>query len=125
MRHVMASRRAHRFVRVDDVRLHFLEWESQGSVVVCLPGITANASSFSGIGDALSEQHRVLAIDIRGRGRSDLTSDGYDVAQHALDVAGILSALGIRQVNVVGWSLGAKIGLALAASRPGLVDRLA
>jgi pimeloyl-ACP methyl ester carboxylesterase len=114
-------------VLVNGLRLHYLEWSGGGPAVLCLPGITANAHAFAGLAEELSTgspRDRVVAMDLRGRGESDKPPTGYTMADHVADAAGVLAALGITRAIVIGWSLGAKIGLALAAAHPALVERL-
>jgi len=114
----------HRHVDHDGVRLHALEWAGPHRVVLCLHGITANARAFSGLAADLALRHRVVAVDFRGRGESDVPSGGYDVETHVADVAAVLDALCLDRVDLVGWSLGGKVALALAATRAERVRRL-
>lgn len=112
------------YAEVGGLRLHLLEWPGGDPTVLCLPGITANAHAFAGLAEELSPHHRVLAMDLRGRGESDKPVDGYDVGAHATDAAGLLSSLGIARAAIVGWSLGGRVALALAALYPAAVERL-
>jgi pimeloyl-ACP methyl ester carboxylesterase len=57
----------------------------------------------------LSQNHRVVAMDVRGRGQSGKTDDGHNIAQYARDFRHLLDALSLRKVVVVGWSLGGSI----------------
>lgn len=108
---------------VGGVRLHYLEWQGGAPPVLCLHGITANAHAFAGLAEALSPRHRVIAMDLRGRGESDKPGWGYDVGTHVADALGLLDVLHVDRASVVGWSLGAKIALALAAMAPERVER--
>lgn len=112
------------FAEVDGLRLHYLDWPGREPTVLCLPGITANAHAFAGLAEELSPRHRVVAMDLRGRGESDKPASGYDVGTHVADVAGLVDGVGIRRLVVVGWSLGAKVALALTAAHPQRVERL-
>lgn len=64
---------------------------------------------------------RVVTIDLRGHGRSDRTLDGYDVETLATDVAAVLDALDLRDLDLVGWSLGGLTSFRVAAHH---ADRL-
>jgi pimeloyl-ACP methyl ester carboxylesterase len=86
--------------------------------------MTANAYAFAGLAATLVLDHRIVAVDLRGRGGSDKPETGYNVGQHVDDVDRLLRALKLERVAVVGWSLGGKIALALAARRGDAVDRL-
>ncbi len=72
----------------------------------------------------LSERFRVIAIDNRNTGKSDHVRGGYEVAQNADDVAGILAALDVESAIIVGYSMGGMIAQTLARRRPHLVKGL-
>lgn len=57
----------------------------------------------------LSRYHRVVSIDVRGRGESGKTDFGHTIAQYARDVRFFITELGLESVVVVGWSLGGSI----------------
>lgn len=112
------------FVEGPGPRLHYLEWPGDGPPVLCLPGITANAHAFAGVAEELSPRRRVLAMDLRGRGESGKPATGYDVAAHVGDVVRLLGGLGMARATAIGWSLGGRVALALAALHPDVVERL-
>lgn len=97
------------------------EWrpDADGPVVVGIHGITANHRAFRGLAERLSA--RVVALDLRGRGRSRSLPGPYDLDALAADVAAALDALAIARAVVVGHSMGAFVAARLAASRPDLV----
>jgi pimeloyl-ACP methyl ester carboxylesterase len=92
--------------------------------VLCIHGITANAHAFDGIARMLAPQCGVVAPDLRGRGESDAPPEGYGVLVHTRDMLAVLDALMLTRVDVVGWSLGARIAMQLAATSPERVRRL-
>lgn len=61
---------------------------------------------------------QVVAPDLRGLGDSGQTAAGYDAGSLASDLVGVLDALGLEQVHVVGFDLGAAPAFALATDRP-------
>jgi pimeloyl-ACP methyl ester carboxylesterase len=73
---------------------------------------------------ALVPQYRVMAMDLRGRGRSDKPDTGYALDYHMRDINCLLDDLNVDQVVIMGHSLGAFIGLAFAAKYPERTDRL-
>jgi pimeloyl-ACP methyl ester carboxylesterase len=66
----------------------------------------------------------VIAPDLRGRGRSGKPARGYGYAHHVADLVALLDSLGIARAAYVGHSLGALIGVYLAAHYPARVSRL-
>ncbi len=73
----------------------------------------------------LAKTYTVVAPDMRGIGRSQKASIGYDVVSLANDAAAILSHEGFETANVLGHDLGVGVAFQLAMRHPGLVRRLA
>jgi pimeloyl-ACP methyl ester carboxylesterase len=94
--------------------------------VVCLPGLTRTANDFDILAHALahgSRPRRVIAIDYRGRGRSDYDSnpDHYSPAVELADVLTVLAALGAMPAVFVGTSRGGILTMLLAATQPAAI----
>lgn len=87
--------------------------------VLCLPGLTRNSRDFADVAHHLSERHEVLALDLRGRGRSawDPDPSHYQLATYVHDAWSLLDARGVRRVLILGTSLGALMGMVMA-TRP-------
>ena len=95
------------FTTSDGVRLHVIEaGPRQADAVVLVPGWTMPAWIFQAQIAALSRFHRVLALDPRGQGESEIALSGYDHLRRGQDIAELLARLGPRPVVLVGWSLG-------------------
>ncbi len=112
------------FIVAGDLTFHYIQWGEQGPPIVFVHGVTANAYSFQAFADALAEDHRVFAYDLRGRGDSDKPEQGYSVPIHAADLAEIIDELGLERPVVVGQSLGALISLYFAAHYPDKLSKL-
>src|SRR6266480_7513247 len=65
-----------------------------------------------------------ISLDLRGTGETDKTESAYSTELLADDVAAFMRALGIRQAHVSGLSLGAAIGMWVAAKYPDTVSSL-
>lgn len=117
-----ADRIEDRDASVNRVRLHYRETPGAGGPLLCLHGITSNARAWDGLALELAPEYRVLAPDLRGRGDSDKPFDDYGLATHAADAVALLDHLGIARAVVIGHSMGALIGMMLAATYP---DRVA
>jgi pimeloyl-ACP methyl ester carboxylesterase len=114
-----------RFAEVNGIRLHYLEHEGSAPPLVLLPGLTANAHSFDGLMQAgLSRHHRVLALDLRGRGLSDKPETGYAVGDHAADVKALLDATQIERAVICGHSYGGVVAIKMAARYPERVAKV-
>ena len=66
----------------------------------------------------------LILVDLRGHGKSDKPRTGNHIDQMAKDVAGVMDRLEIDHAHVVGSSLGAEVGLSLAANYPQRVTSL-
>ena len=97
----------------------------EGEPVLLLHGWTLNHLAWDRQIRLLAEAgHRVVAMDLRGHGRSDAPLRGYDIERLAADARSVLAQLDLERVGVVGWSLGGMTALRLAATDPGRVGRL-
>ncbi|MHB8450920.1 MAG: alpha/beta fold hydrolase [Mycobacteriales bacterium] len=95
-------------------------------LVVCLPGLSANAITFAPLAEALAAAGReVLALDLRGRGQSPAGPPGsHGWSAHAQDALEAAAALGHDSVDLVGHSMGAYVAMAAVAANPARVRRL-
>lgn len=99
---------------------------SEAPLVILLHGLSAHMHSFDYIVEQLSSQNlQLVAVDLRGRGRSEITPAGtYGMNAHAHDVLEIAALLGADQFDLIGWSMGALIGIAAANIAAQRVRRL-
>lgn len=73
-------------------------------------------NAFTYVAERLASRDRqVVALDLRGRGRSELTPPGsYGLENHARDILDAATMLGADQFDLAGWSLGALISMRVA-----------
>jgi pimeloyl-ACP methyl ester carboxylesterase len=103
--------------------LAYGEWPGPGPAVVLIPGIFASHRAQRDLARRLAPTHRVIAFDLRGRGRSP--RDGpFGLARHAADVWRAIDELGLQRPILCGHSLGAFVVATAAASRPRAVGGL-
>jgi len=110
--------------RGDGVDIQTAMWEGSGKTLLCIHGLTANCRCWDVIAEAMAPLHRVVAMDLRGRGLSESPPSGYSVDQHCRDIVCLMDDLGLETVIPVGHSLGASIALTLEAGHPERVDRM-
>lgn len=92
--------------------------------VVCIPGLTRNSRDFEEVAPWVAAQgRRVLAVDLRGRGRSDRDSDPrrYHPRVYADDMDALLAEIGAQKALFVGTSLGGLVTMTLAVRHPRLI----
>jgi pimeloyl-ACP methyl ester carboxylesterase len=98
----------------------------QGTPILCLPGLAANAACFDFIAERLAGQRRqVIAVDLRGRGRRQVTPAGtYGWPSHARDVLELAARLDFDRVTLVGHSMGAFVAMQVVQMGPDSVERV-
>jgi pimeloyl-ACP methyl ester carboxylesterase len=106
------------------IKIQLTVWEGKGSPVLCIHGLTANSRFWDCLASALSPRHKIIAMDLRGRGLSDKPPTGYSIDHHCKDVLALMDDLGLKRPVLMGHSLGAFISLVFAAQHPEKVDRL-
>lgn len=94
-----------------------------GKPTLLIHGYTDNSRSWSLIAPYLKSR-RLLAIDLRGHGKSDAPACCYAYTDFADDASLFLDAMGVAKVDVIGHSLGSMTGQLLAAQHPEKVDHL-
>lgn len=88
--------------------------------VICIHGLTRNSGDFEDVAPWMAAQgRRVIAVDIRGRGRSERDPDPkrYNPVVYAGDVLKLMDEAGIGRAVFVGTSMGGIITMAIAAKR--------
>jgi pimeloyl-ACP methyl ester carboxylesterase len=73
---------------------------------------------------ALAVDHRVIALDNRGAGQSDVPEGPYTIPGMAADVVGLMDALGVARAHICGASMGGMIAQELALRHPARVRTL-
>ena len=64
------------------------------------------------------DHYRLVLVDLRGYGKSDKPGTGYHIDELAGDVIGVMEHLHLERAHIVGSSLGAEVGLSMAANYP-------
>ena len=124
----MSTEPAGRFITAPDgLRLFVREWGPRTAArlpAVCLPGLARTGADFETLATALADDptapRRAIALDFRGRGRSDYDRNpkNYNVQVELADVLAVLTALGIARAVFVGTSRGGILTMLLATVRP-------
>jgi pimeloyl-ACP methyl ester carboxylesterase len=109
-------------------RVVYYEWGESGNprVVVCVHGVGRNGRDFDVLGEALAATHRVLAIDMPGRGASDWLADpnDYVFTTYLTTLVALIARSGAEAVDWVGTSMGGLLGIVAAAQPKTPIARL-
>jgi pimeloyl-ACP methyl ester carboxylesterase len=119
-------------LELDSGRVHAQRFgPADAPLILAVHGLSANMHAFDVLAPRLiaGRERQLVALDLRGRGASDVTPPGtYGLQAHARDVLQAAERLGAERFDWVGWSLGALIGIQAANIAPerirtlGLID---
>ena len=103
-----------------------VERTGSGPSLVLLHGFTGSAMSWGPIAEMLAARFTVFAVDIVGHGASSKpdTLDRYAIERAARDVGTAVASFGFRRGSWLGYSMGGRLALFIAAAMPGAVERL-
>ncbi|OLU32237.1 alpha/beta fold hydrolase [Pseudomonas sp. PA27(2017)] len=102
----------------------FYEEHGQGTPVLLIHGLGSSALDWELQIPALAAHYRVIALDVRGHGRSDKPRQRYRIADFADDAAALIDHLQLAPVHLVGISMGGMIGFQLGVDHPQLLRSL-
>lgn len=108
------------------LRLHYLEWGTETAPpLILLHHISSQAHTWDQFAQSMSQQYRVLALDMRGHGDSQWAGEGnYTTEHYASDVATLVDQLNLAQAILLGGSTGGRVALVYAAQHPEKVAAL-
>ena len=110
-------------VEVDGLMINY-EVQGEGEPLLLIPYLSADNASYAFQLPAYSERFSCIAVDLPGSGESDKPAGPYSTDGYADQVAAFLGAIGVERAHVAGVSLGATVGIHLAARHPGRVRSL-
>lgn len=98
--------------------------KGQGEPLLLIHGVGLNAEAWGPQLEALSDTHRVIAMDMPGHGQSAPPPASADLSHYVAQAVALLDALGIGAANVAGHSMGGLVAIGLALEHPRRVLRL-
>jgi pimeloyl-ACP methyl ester carboxylesterase len=112
-----------RFVTVDGLRIHYLDWgSSEKPPLILLHGIGRVAHTFDHIAPHFASKYHVMAVDMRGHGDSGWDPKGaYLVEDYVKDIEGLAEQLRLRNIVIWGNSTGGRVAQVFAGLHPDLV----
>ncbi len=108
------------YVEANGLRLHYTRTGGNQPPLLLTHGFSDDGLCWTPVAEQLAADYDVIMLDARGHGRSDGPEEGYGSVEHATDVAGVITALGLTRPVVLGHSMGAATAIALAGLYPEL-----
>jgi pimeloyl-ACP methyl ester carboxylesterase len=105
-------------VQVNGLRLHYTRTGGDKPPVVLAHGFSDDGLCWSPVAEVLQADYDAIMVDARGHGQSEAPEQGYNMADMAGDLRGVIEALGLHRPPVVGHSMGGGTALTLASLYP-------
>jgi pimeloyl-ACP methyl ester carboxylesterase len=116
-------RGASRFIAIDDLTLHYLDFGGHGTPLVFLHATGFHSWIWLPYVHRFVSRYHVMSLDQRGHGKSDKPQTGYRWEVFGADLVGFLDALGLEDALAVGHSKGGTAIAAAAAAGTGRLSR--
>jgi pimeloyl-ACP methyl ester carboxylesterase len=119
-----------RFIEVNGLRLHYLDWGSPAGndskpPFIMLHGISRVAHQFDHLAPYFTAKYHVIALDMRGHGDSAWSPEGaYVVEDYVKDLEAFADKLSLRDLTLLGNSTGGRVVQVYAGLHPDRVSRL-
>lgn len=104
-------------LEIDGLQMHY-EDQGSGPPIVLVHGLGSSTALWKEVDGDLARDFRVIAYDLRGAGRTGAPPGPYTFEQLVGDLLGLIEALDLGPVSLVGHSLGGTVALAHAAEHP-------
>jgi len=108
------------YIQANGLRLHYHRTGGHKPALVLAHGFSDNGLCYTALARELEPAYDVILVDARGHGLSDAPESGYGPLEHADDLAGVITGLGLQHPFVMGHSMGAITTLTLAGRYPQL-----
>jgi pimeloyl-ACP methyl ester carboxylesterase len=113
------------YADVNGLRLYYEMRGNDGTPLVLLHGGLHNTALHAPVAEHLARRRQVISVDLQGHGRTADIDRPLRHEQMADDIAGLLAALGITEVDLLGYSLGGSVALQTAIRHAACVRKLA
>ena len=110
-------------VRANNIIINY-DQQGTGEPLILIPYLAADYACYAFQVAEYAKHFTCISIDLRGTGESDKPEGVYSTELFADDVAALMQAVGIPNAHVSGLSLGAAVGMWLAAKYPEKVKSL-
>jgi pimeloyl-ACP methyl ester carboxylesterase len=110
------------YLTTSDATNLYYEESGEGKPLLFMHGWSLSSQIWSRQQEYFSSRYRCIAFDLRGHGRSKPSGSGYGIDVLAADVTWLFDSMGLSDVTLLGWSLGALVAL---AAYPSVRERLA
>lgn len=113
-----------RCVKIDDIEIAYLKEGKGDKTLLFLHGLSSNADAWSKNIEALKENYTCVAVDLPGHGKSSKPEVVYTPTFFADIVSKFIKKKRLKNVILVGHSMGGQASMKLALQHPEVVKKL-
>lgn len=95
----------------------------EGTPLLILHGLFGSSDNWMTLGNVFAKNYQVVLVDLRNHGQSP-HSEIWDYSSMAEDVSNLADHLKLKNINLIGHSLGGKVAMTLADKSPALINKL-
>ena len=121
---VTGDLRSVRYIDVDATPTNKREDGVVVTPLVLFLGTGQTVDSFAQHVHSISSQRRLIIIELRGQGKTQLDAQYCSMSQYVVDIRLIFEELRVDSVHLCGFSFGGRVGLAFASLHPAIVEKL-
>ncbi|NQZ82190.1 MAG: haloalkane dehalogenase [Colwellia sp.] len=113
------------FVEVNGAKMHFVDTGGKGTPILMIHGQPTWSYLWRNVIPHLENNHRVIAVDLIGFGKSDKPNINYTIEEHAVYLEAFIQALDLKDLTLVVHDWGGFLGFDYAAKHPSRIKALA
>ncbi|HLH10095.1 MAG TPA: alpha/beta hydrolase [Terriglobales bacterium] len=111
------------YAPVNGLRMYY-EIHGEGQPLILVHGTLGSTDTFAGIMPELSQNRKVILVDLQGHGRTTDIDRPLGFSSFADDIAAFMQFLEIQKADLMGYAMGGMVALRTAIQHPEMVDRL-
>ncbi|PTT00829.1 alpha/beta hydrolase, partial [Flavobacterium sp. HMWF030] len=112
-----------KFVELNGAKIYYEEY-GKGEPLLLIHG---NSGSIETMGNQIAyfkSKYRVIALDSRGQGKSELKTDSLTFVQMTKDTEALVNHLKLDSISIIGWSDGGIVGLQMGISGKSKIKKI-
>ncbi len=99
------------YLKITTGQMYYEEYGKGSETIVAVHGNISTLAWWQFLVPYVEDQYRLIAMDLRGCGKTTHTSDGYTIAQFASDIDALVKHLGLSKFHLLGHSMGGQISM--------------
>lgn len=110
-------------VQANGISINY-EMNGEGENLVLIHGMGDTLNMWYNQVPLFSKKYRVITYDVRGFGRTEYPPGDITMTTHCEDLFGLMNAVGVQKTFLLGFSMGGRIAIEMAATHPEMVKAL-